>query len=114
MTQKCIAGFNPFVLKGYLVPFLFGGASGSIIGMYIFKVRELNEKLHHHVSTLESFLPICSRCKRIRKAGADPTKMDSWVQIESYISSKTSSQFSHSMCPECIEEVYGELSNNDD
>ena len=59
LIQKVIAGFNPFILKGYLIPFLFGGVSGAIIGIYIVKVRELNVKLQQRVNKLESFLPIC-------------------------------------------------------
>ena len=102
LIQKIFAGFNPFILKGYLVPFLFGGVSGAILGRYIVKVRELNAKLQQRVNTLESFLPICSNCKKIKKIDSDPKKMDSWMEIESYISNKTSTQFSHSICPECM------------
>ena len=111
--QKVSAGFNPFTLKGYLVPFLYGGISGAILGIYIVKVRELNAKLQQRVNTLENFLPICSNCKKIRKPDSDPEKMDSWEQIETYISHKTSSQFSHSICPECMKKLYGDIHNKD-
>ncbi|MBW1965230.1 MAG: hypothetical protein JRI40_08485 [Deltaproteobacteria bacterium] len=107
--QKVLIGADTSVLKGYLVPFLFGGVSGAILGTYIIKVRELNAKLQQRVNTLESFLPICSNCKKIRKPNSDPQKMESWQQLESYISEKTSSQFSHSICPECAEKIYGEI-----
>jgi len=107
--QKYIAGFNPLIIKGYLVPFLFGGVSGAILGIYIVKIKGLNVKIQQRVNTLESFLPICSNCKRIRKPDSDPDKMDSWEQIESYISEKTSSQFSHSICPECMKKLYGDI-----
>jgi hypothetical protein len=79
------------------------------VGIYIIKVIELNVKLKQRVNTLESFLPICSNCKKIRNPGSDPEKMDSWEQIESYISNKTSSQFSHSICPECMKKLYGDI-----
>ena len=105
--QKYFAGFNPFILKGYCVPFLFGGVSGAILGIYIVKVKKLNATLQQRVNGLESFLPICSNCKRIRKPDSDPEKMDSWEQIESYIPDKTSSQLSHSICPECMKTLYG-------
>ncbi len=105
--QKIIAGFNPFMLKGYLISFLFGGASGAILGIYIVKIRELNAKLNQRVNTLESCLPICSNCKRIRKPDSDPKKIDSWELLESYISQRTSSQFTHSICPECMKKIYG-------
>lgn len=109
MFQKALIGADPFALKGYLVPLLFGGVSGAILGIYIVKVRELNAKLQQRVNTLESFLPICSNCKKIRKPNSDPKKMESWQQLESYISEKTSSQFSHSICPECMQKLYGDI-----
>lgn len=34
IIQKIIAGFNPLVLKGYIVPFLFGGIAGSALLIY--------------------------------------------------------------------------------
>ena len=52
---------------------------------------------------LIGFLPICSKCKRIRSYG---TK---WVEIESYIREHTEVQFSHSICPECAKELYPNL-----
>ncbi|MEA1992546.1 MAG: hypothetical protein U9N58_10210 [Thermodesulfobacteriota bacterium] len=112
--QKVIAGFNLFALKGYLVAVLFGGTSGAIVGIYMAKVETLNVKLQQRVNTLENFLPICSNCKKIRKPNSDPKKMDSWVPIESYISGKTSSQFSHGICPECMKKLYGDILSNDE
>ena len=104
----------PIVIRGYFVPFVFGGISGGIIGFYISKIKEYNFLLQERVNTLESFLPICSSCKKIRKSNSDPKQMDSWVPIESYISAKTSSQFSHGICPECMKKLYGDILNNDD
>ncbi|NPE30656.1 response regulator [Methanococcoides sp. SA1] len=57
--------------------------------------------LQARVKALESFLPICSLCKKIRKKDAEPKNQDSWVQMERYISEKTGSRFSHGYCPEC-------------
>ncbi|MFO7760216.1 MAG: hypothetical protein R6V20_01200 [Desulfobia sp.] len=112
--QKVIAGYDPFILKGYLVPFLFGGLSGAVVGSYVFRVGKLNAELRQRLNTLESFLPICSNCKRVRKPDSDPEKMESWEHIESYISNKTSSRFSHGICPECIEKLYGDISGSRD
>jgi len=47
--------------------------------------------------TLESNLPICSYCKKIRNDSSY------WEQIESYISDRTGALFSHAICPECFE-----------
>ncbi len=32
-----------------------------------------------------------------------------WSQIETYISSHSEAQFSHSVCPECLERLYPEM-----
>ncbi len=111
--QKAALGADPFTPIGFIIPVLFGGVSGAIVGIYIVKVRGLNAKLQQRVNTLESFLPICSNCKRIRKPDSDPKKIDSWEQLESYISRKTSSQFSHGICPECMKKLYGDNLNKD-
>ena len=96
-------------IRGYYVPLLFGGMSGLIIGMYVIKVRDLNTRLNERINTLEKFLPICANCKKIRKTDSDPENPDSWQQIESYISERTTSQFTHSICPECSEKLYGNI-----
>lgn len=59
-------------------------------------VRELREALAE-VRVLQSFLPICSYCKRIRN------DQNYWQSVEGYISAHTNTQFSHSICPECLE-----------
>lgn len=55
------------------------------------------------IQRLEGILPICAGCKRIRD-GAD------WRQIESYISARSSAQFSHGICPDCERRLYGQVS----
>ena len=103
----------PLLLEGYVVPFVFGGISGGIIGFYICLIKKYNLLLKERVNTLESFLPICSNCKKIRKPESNSNKQDSWIPIELYISTKTASRFSHSICPGCAEQLYGDSLNND-
>lgn len=57
-------------------------------------VRELQLALTE-VRTLQGILPICSYCKKIRDDD------NYWQTVESYISRKTNTQFSHSICPAC-------------
>jgi DNA-binding response OmpR family regulator len=73
------------------------------------KLAELKARLHvadrilHYatqVQQLESFIPICSHCKRVRD------DKNYWNQIESYIKTRTGSTFSHGVCPDCYETVY--------
>ena len=51
------------------------------------------------VRQLEELLPICSYCKKIRD------DRNYWQQIEAYISERTGSDFSHSVCPDCYKGV---------
>lgn len=53
------------------------------------------------VHTLKGFLPICSSCKKIRDDSGY------WNQIETYIQSHSDAEFSHSICPDCMEKIYG-------
>jgi YesN/AraC family two-component response regulator len=62
-------------------------------------VRELREALAR-VKQLSGLLPICSHCKRIRKADGG------WQQIEVYIRDHAEVDFSHGICPNCIEKYY--------
>jgi DNA-binding response OmpR family regulator len=63
---------------------------------------ELEEALDE-VKKLSGFLPICSFCKKIRD------DKGYWQQIEQYITEHSEAEFSHSMCPECMDEHYGEF-----
>jgi len=59
------------------------------------------------IASLESLLPICMICKRIRKPDAAPELDESWEKLERYINARTGSQFSHGLCPSCAEKKYG-------
>lgn len=63
------------------------------------RVAERIIKFTREVHQLESFLPICGYCKNIR----DDQKY--WRNIEEYINSRTGTNFSHAICPECVEKV---------
>lgn len=51
------------------------------------------------VKKLESFLPICGYCKKIR----DDEKY--WQDVESYFSKNQGTTFSHGVCPDCYTRV---------
>ena len=60
------------------------------------RVSDLQEALSD-VKRLGGLLPICAYCKRIRDDG------DYWKQIEQYLSEYSEAQFSHGICPQCLE-----------
>jgi GAF domain-containing protein len=49
------------------------------------------------VKTLHGLLPICAWCKRIRD------DQGYWSQVEAYIREHTGADFTHGICPECLE-----------
>lgn len=63
------------------------------------RVAERILKYTTQVRQLEEMLPICSYCKKIRD------DQNYWQQIEGYISERTGSDFSHSVCPDCYQRV---------
>lgn len=67
-------------------------------------ILELQEALSK-IKVLSGFLPTCSFCKRIRNDKGE------WEQIETYIRDRSEADFSHSVCPECMEKRYPELLN---
>lgn len=55
------------------------------------------------VKQLSGLLPICASCKKIRD------DQGYWNQIEEYIRTHTEAEFSHSICPDCVRELYPNL-----
>lgn len=55
------------------------------------------QKAMSEVQKLERLLPICMYCKRIRDS------RDYWHKIEEYLHEKTGTDFSHGICPICME-----------
>jgi hypothetical protein len=61
------------------------------------------EKALSEVKTLSGLLPICSSCKKIR----DDTGY--WNTVEHYVSRHTDANFTHGICPDCMDHLYPEL-----
>lgn len=52
------------------------------------------------IETLSGLLPICANCKNIRDEAGQ------WQQVEVYVRDHTRADFSHSVCPDCMDELY--------
>ena len=61
------------------------------------------ESAIEHVKTLKGIVPICSSCKKIRD------DRGFWEQVEAYVSRHTEAQFSHGICPDCLDTLYPDL-----
>lgn len=59
-------------------------------------IAELQQALAE-VKILQGIIPICSYCKKIRDDNGF------WEQVETYVGSQTDAEFSHGICPDCVE-----------
>ena len=76
------------------------------------RVLTLQERLAQHVVELQQalanvkqlsgMLPICSYCKRVRR------DENYWQQVETYVADRSDVEFSHGVCPDCLEKVRAE------
>jgi HAMP domain-containing protein len=62
-------------------------------------IARLQESLAK-VNQLSGLLPICASCKKIRD------DKGYWSQIEAYISDHSEAEFSHGLCPDCLQKLY--------
>ena len=72
--------------------------------------EKLIEKLQNaleEIKNLEGILPICMHCKKIRD------DKGYWNQLEQYIHDHSEAQFSHGICPQCLEDHYAHLNLKD-
>ena len=65
-------------------------------------IQELRETIAQ-VKTLRGMLPICSHCKKIRD------DQGYWNRIESYIAEPADVEFSHGICPDCLQKYYPDI-----
>lgn len=63
--------------------------------------QELEQTLRE-VKVLQGLLPICSHCKKIRN------DQNQWQPVESYITAHSAVDFSHGICPECLDKHYSQ------
>ena len=74
------------------------------------KIAEIALKKEHDsllkatekIKTLSGLLPICASCKKIRD------DKGYWNQLETYIQKHSHASFSHGICPDCSDEIYGD------
>ncbi len=64
------------------------------------RVAERIISFHSQVRELRQLIPICSYCKSIRN------DKNYWQQIETYLHGYTGSQFTHGICPACVQKYF--------
>jgi len=63
------------------------------------RLAELEDALAH-VKRLQGIIPICAHCHSVRR---DP---ENWQRLEAYVAEHSDAQFSHGICPACLERHY--------
>ncbi len=58
------------------------------------------------IKTLKETLPVCSHCKKIRDENGK------YYPIEEYLLIHTDTKVTHSLCPDCVQELYPEYAEN--
>ncbi len=91
-------------------------AGGRVLQLYSFRditerrrllqdktrlVTRLSEALAE-LKTLRGIVPICSSCKKIRDDSGY------WQQVDEYLSTHSDLEFTHGICPDCRERLYGD------
>jgi len=63
-------------------------------------IRNLEQAMSE-IKTLKGLIPICSTCKKIRD------DKGFWNNLEAHIQKHSHATFSHGICPDCADEMYG-------
>jgi AmiR/NasT family two-component response regulator len=62
------------------------------------RARELKEALTK-IKTLRGLIPMCAYCKKIR------SDKGYWQQLEEYLTEHSEADFTHGICPECLDKM---------
>ncbi|MBN1582270.1 MAG: response regulator [Anaerolineae bacterium] len=111
VEKASMAGVGAYLIKP---PTLSELERGVAIAMARFedliRLRRLNSELDarnqeleqalSQVKTLSGLLPICASCKKIRDDDGQ------WYDVAVYVRDHTQADFTHSLCPDCLNELY--------
>jgi len=60
------------------------------------------KKAREEIEMLKGLIPICAQCKKIRD------DKGYWNQVDIYLEKHSGATFSHGICPDCAEALYGD------
>jgi ligand-binding sensor domain-containing protein len=86
--------------------------SGSVFLTYRWRValllqreKDLQKRVNETIAQIKilgGLIPICANCKKIRD------DKGYWNQLEKYLKDHSEAEFTHGICPECKEKLYGD------
>ncbi len=110
-SEDMVAGFDAGVDDFLVKPFNADELRGRLKAGA--RIVDLQQRLASNVAdltaavanikTLTGMLPICGYCKSIRDDS------NYWHQLEAYVSEHSDAEFSHGICPSCLERAVMEL-----
>ncbi len=73
--------------------------------------EEENLKLQAELGQFKKVLVICANCFRMPKKQMerDPAEKRGWLAPADFLHQKLGMEFSHAICPDCMEELYPEF-----
>jgi len=101
LTFMVVSGRQPGDLAALVATTTFRGAVVVLLALWFARLSDHERELHREVRALKGLLPICSFCKSIRNESGE------WEHLEGFISRRSETQFSHGLCPSCLETHYG-------
>ncbi len=101
-----IINARPDVLTLYLDQILIGAFTIFILVLAVLFLSYLLRIRAEKIKSLEQVLPICAYCKNIRDDDGQ------WFQLEEYLSNRSTTRFSHGICPSCYADVSTDLNED--
>jgi len=97
----CLFDRKPNAFEGPIIRLMeeFGEIVSSHLSI-IAKNSQLEETLKE-VRTLQGLIPICAHCKKIRD------DKGFWQKVEVYLEERSNARFTHGLCEDCIQKLYG-------
>jgi ligand-binding sensor domain-containing protein len=74
------------------------------VALLVQREKELKQRVNEAVAQIKilgGLIPICANCKKIRD------DKGYWNQLEAYLKEHSEAEFTHGICPECKEKLYG-------
>ena len=72
----------------------------ALVGIFIIA---LTRRFLAEIRYLEGFLVLCAFCKKVK------VDEDRWIPLEEFVTEHAEVRFSHSYCPACLRQHYGDL-----
>jgi len=98
--QKVTAGIHRILIFSLLVCVLVTLLITILVNSSITKYQK-------RIEVLRGILPICAHCGKVRD------DKGYWSKVESFVAKHTEAEFSHSICPVCMDKFYPDAAESE-